>query len=577
MIRLTALLATCLLLLASPSAWSDEADSVFLGGKIYTVDSRSPWAEAVAVKNGVIVYVGDEDGATQFIGPETHRYRLGDQLLLPGFIDTHAHPILAAASMNMLEIEDNDDLDAIYKKLKSYARKNPELPLIAGHGFSPTAFEETPTSAMLDQVISERPVFLIDSGGHLGWANTKAFELAGVTADTPDPAPGSHYYVRDALGKPTGYMFEESTFLPFVVLNQDNSVSEIEENAAELFPLMSSFGITSVFDASMEWLLDQGLMVMHELEANHELPFRMVASMTIEANSTIETELERYRKLQAKYNSDRLKVGAVKIGLDGTLEGMSAALLGTYLPGGSGALNWDPLILQKHVVALDKEGVDVHIHAIGDRAVNEALNAIEAARTSNHSREARHTICHTQLVQESDIARFTATDTIAQTTPIWHAEMPGFSWREISDDYRDRLFPFNSLAKTGARVTFGSDFPYGGPLETLIPAYNIQVGHTRVWPGNDDAEPLPQADERLDLETLVRGYKLDAAYQLQMKNLIGSIKVGKRADLIVLDENLFEVSTDEIHEIDVNLTMVDGDVVYERPFYQWLIEWWLEI
>lgn len=554
------------------------ADYVFLGEKIYTVNSEQKWAEAVAISGGVITYVGSSDGVEAYIDSITEVHDLGDQLLMPGFIDTHAHPVLAAASMNVLEFEAEDSLEDIYSKLKSYAEDNEDSPLILGFGFSPALFDGIPNKEMLDNIIEDRPVFLIDSGGHLGWANSKALEVANVTKNTPDPISGSQYYVRSEDGTPLGYMYEESTFSPFISLGYDMALSEIKNNSQELFSLMSSFGITSVFDASMEWYLDGGLKTMKELHKQGGLPFRLVASLAADPVSDKASSLiDKYGQLQKNYNGNRLSVGAIKIGLDGTLEGESAALLNNYLHGGQGALNWDPKKYNEMFIALDKVNIDVHIHAIGDRAVNLALNAISSARAINGFHGTRHTICHTQLVQKSDINRFKSLDVIAQTTPIWHSEMPGLSWKEISDKEREKSFPFRSISETGARVTFGSDFPYGGAFEALIPVYNIEVGHRRIWPGNEISGPLPNKNEKLNIETLIKGYTLDAAYQLRMESLIGSIEVGKRADLIVLDENVFDIPETEIHKIKVEMTMVDGVVVYERPFYQWFIEWMLEI
>jgi len=335
-------------------------------------------------------------------------------------------------------------------------------------------------------------------------------------------------------------------------------------------------GITSVFDASMEWFIEDGHRVMAQLEKEGKLPFRLVTSMTVDRNLSHGEVVNQYKEFQSQYHSDFLQIGAIKFGLDGTVEGESAALLNNYLHGGSGALNWQEKPYGEIILALDTAGIDIHIHAIGDRAVNVALNAIEAARQQNGFHGTRHTICHTQLVQDSDIPRFNQLKVIAQTTPVWHADAPSLEWTTIDETERQKLFPFKSIADTGARVTFGSDFPYGGGLEALVPAYNLEVGHTRVWPGLDVA-PLPNPKEKLPLQTLIKGYTLDAAYQLRMEDKIGSIEVGKRADLIVMDENIFEISPQDIHNVKVEITMVDGKVVYERPFYQWLIEWYLEI
>ncbi len=569
---LTAIMVSSL----SFSAVAISADTALRDARIYTVNEKQTWAEAVAIRDGEIVYVGDDAGLKDWVGPNTQVIDVDGKLLLPGFIDTHAHPVLATASMNALEINAEDDLATVLEKLQDYADDNPNLDFIMGFGFSHHIFDGDPTKEMLDAVVSERPVFLADGGGHLGWANSKAFELAGVNADTPDPIAGSHYYVRDVKGNPTGYMYEEQTFAAFINLGQGNVASEMRTNSADLFPLMSSMGITSVFDASMEWFIEDGHRVMAQLEKEGKLPFRLVTSMTVDRNLSHGEVVNQYKEFQSQYHSDFLQIGAIKFGLDGTVEGESAALLNNYLHGGSGALNWQEKPYGEIILALDTAGIDIHIHAIGDRAVNVALNAIEAARQQNGFHGTRHTICHTQLVQDSDIPRFNQLKVIAQTTPVWHADAPSLEWTTIDETERQKLFPFKSIADTGARVTFGSDFPYGGGLEALVPAYNLEVGHTRVWPGLDVA-PLPNPKEKLPLQTLIKGYTLDAAYQLRMEDKIGSIEVGKRADLIVMDENIFEISPQDIHNVKVEITMVDGKVVYERPFYQWLIEWYLEI
>jgi len=558
------------LLLSTALSWANPiADTVFLGESIYTANKQAPWAQAVAIKDGAIIYVGNREGVNVYTNAQTKKHVLGRKMLLPGFIDTHAHPVLAAAAMNLLALDPADDLAGIYAKVEAYASENPEMGFIMGTGFNANLFAtQTPTSVMLDTAVADRPVFLMDDGGHLGWGNTKAFEIAGVTASTPDPVPGAHYYVRDTQGNPTGYMYEEATFGPFVELGQEQGVAEIESNTPEILALMSSVGITSVFDASMEWFLEGGLSILKSNETANLLPIRVVASLTADPLTPTQDIIEQYATLQQTYSSDRLNVGAIKIGLDGTIEGESAALLHEYLHGGSGALNWDPESFSQTVVALDKAGADIHIHAIGDRAVNTALNAVQSAREANGFHGTRHTICHTQMVQDSDIARFKALEVIAQTTPAWHADSPDLPWNQISEQEREKLFPFNSIVETGAHVTFGSDFPYGGGIEALVPLFNIEVGATRLWPGNTNGVPLPNGNERLDVQTLINGYTIDAAYQLRMEDKIGSIEVGKRADLVVLDKNIFTTPLTAIHQLNVKMTMVDGQVVYTRPYLQ---------
>lgn len=570
-----ALLAAMLLGCARPPAGTHGADYVFSHGKVYTVDARRPWAEAVAVTGNKIVYVGDSAGADRLVGENTRVMDLSDQLLVPGFIDTHIHPFLTALFANTLQLDAQDSTEEWLEAIAEYAKENPQRPLVLGFGFDVARFGGAgPHKSMLDKVVPNTPVIIIDAGGHVAWTNSAALARMGITRATPDPIPGSHYFKRDKNGDPTGWLLESQTFMPALARLMPFTREEIKAGADQFFGLLSSVGVTAVFDAGMSSGEELGLEVIAALEREKRLPFRYVASHMIQHPSMVAGAIETFQRLRQRYRTPLLSVGAIKLQNDGSLEAHTAALLEDYAdtPGKRGNMLLEGAALRDFVVAVDKAGIDLHIHAIGDRTVHEVLDALEIARREGGQSATRHTVCHVDLARDEDLARFKPLGTIVQNTPFWHQEQ-NEDWRRALGTARfNRLYRFKLLEREGVRLTFGSDFPASGAIQGISPLHNIEIGHTRQPYGKPDGPILGSADLRLTIETLIKGYTLDAAYQLRMENDIGSIEVGKRADLIVLDDDPFAVDPHEIHTIKVDLTMVDGKVVFERGLKAWVTD-----
>jgi predicted amidohydrolase YtcJ len=215
------------------------------------------------------------------------------------------------------------------------------------------------------------------------------------------------------------------------------------------------------------------------------------------------------------------------------------------------------------VVDAAERGIDVHIHALGERAIHEALNAIEAARQKFSDSSTRYAICHIQVITDQDLPRFAELDVIAQSTPLW-ASYDEYGKQFVSDDQFNRYWRFNSLKELGVKLTWGSDFPASGAgMLGMSPVMQIEIGHTRQYAGEKDAPIQPLESERVDIDTMIRGFTIDAAYQLHMEDEIGSLEVGKKADLVVLDKNLFDTDAYEIHNIEVVMTLMDGNIVYQ--------------
>lgn len=564
-------LVTILLFGLAASACSRQsesgADLVITNGAIYTVNDAQPWAEAVAVRNGEIVYVGDIAGAENLVGKNTQRIDLDGKFMLPGFVDSHMHLIEGAGFFNALSLDTYGSIEDWLVAIEDHVRANPDAPMIFGYGFLASAFgPEGPNKRLLDAIEPDRPVLIIDEGFHGAWGNSRTLQLLNITRDTPDPDPGLSYYKRDANGEATGYFLEGTAYLAMEALG---AVSEdvVIQGAGDILAAMNAYGVTAAFDAGVLQESTDPAMVLSALENDGRLTVRMVGSLMMRMEADVETGVSRVLQIAERTGQERYDYRVLKILNDGTVEGRTAAMFEDYQgePGNSGATAFSEEQLTTMVTQAAAERIDVHIHALGERAVHEALNAVATARDKFPDSPSRYTLCHIQVIIDQDLPRFAELGVIGQSTPLW-ASYDTEGRQFVSEDQFNRFWRYRGLADTGARLTFGSDFPSSGAGTLgLSPLYNIEVGHTRQWVGEPDAPVQPRESERLDIATLIRGYTLNGAYQLHLEDEIGSIEVGKRADFAVLAQNPFEVDPYDIAGIRVLRTVLEGETVYAAP------------
>ena len=561
-------LFSVVLLVAACSGSNDRADSadiVFTNTRVYTLNDAAPWAEAVAIRGDTIVYVGSAAGAEALAGKATERVDLNGQLMLPGFIDTHVHPLAGGAYAKALSLDTSGTVDEWVQAIADYAAEKPDQEILFGYGFLATTFGPVgPTRQLIDRVVPDRPVLMMDEGFHAAWANTATLELLNITQDTPDPVPGYSYYKRDADGNATGYLLEGTAAMAMETLDVITA-DVIAEGTGSIIDIMNAYGVTAAFDAGTMGDADTARYVLENLERRGELTIRIVGSsrpkIAEEATSAVDVA-EQWGK---EIRGERYHYNTLKIPDDGTVEGRTAAMFEDYQgePGNSGKTVFSEEQMIDMISEAAARNIDVHIHALGERAVHESLNAIEAAQHLRPTSTTRYTVCHIQVVTDQDVPRFGELGVIAQSTPLW-ASYDSYGKQFVSEDQFNRFWRFKSIQDAGGRLTFGSDFPASGAGTLgLSPLVQIEMGHTRQEPGDPDSLVQPRKSERLSVESLVRGFTLDAAYQLHMEESIGSIEVGKKADLVVLDRNIFEVDPYIIHQARVTMTMIDGDVVYE--------------
>ncbi|OYN74619.1 amidohydrolase [Mycolicibacterium sphagni] len=566
----TAVVATGAACAKPPAATGkNTADFVFRNGRIYTVSPAQPWAQAVAVTGNTITYVGDEAGAKALEGPDTHVVDLKGDLLLPGFVEGHIHPFLGSFLSSGVDLQVPTGADAL-AAIAEYAKEHPDGP-VRGFGWRVDMFgPEGPTRGELDRVLPDRPGFFFAIDGHSMWANSKALEKAGVSRDTPDPIPGFSYYVRDQHGEPTGYVLEVAAVLSLVNAVDPISPHSMQTLLETWLPKASAAGITSVFDAGVPPIGDdQGALIAlyTDLEQRGKLPFRVVASYAVKS-PPIDDAVAKITDIRNRVSTDLVNVGVVKIIGDGTQGGYTAWLIEPYAdkPNSIGGSPFSEEQWHQLVREVDAAGFDVHIHACGERTARTGLDSIEAAIAANPPRDRRHAVAHLVYVEDPDSQRFGKLGVIAQFSANWMSADPD-TVQNLAVRYgkprQDLFYRAQDVLRSGGRISLGTDWPAAGYFSTYKPLDSIQIGVTRQLVGQAEAAVLAPADQRLSVEEAVHANTMGAAYQIRLDDKVGSIEVGKRADLIVLGANIFEIDPHDIHRAKVTMTMMNGEVRHQ--------------
>ncbi|MBI2969860.1 MAG: amidohydrolase [Gammaproteobacteria bacterium] len=547
-----------------PATTRQFAELVFRNASVYTVVPGSSWAQAVAVSNGTILYAGDDGGAAAWMGPRTKVIDLGGKMLLPAFQDAHVHPLDAGVDYQLCPLFAYTTADEYVQAVGKCADARPGGDWVIGSGWLLSAFppEGIPDKKLLDAVSADRPVALTSADGHSLWTNTRAMAIAGITANTPDPPNGR--IDRDPRSGQLLGSFQESAMDLIRLHTPPPSTGQLLDALRYSVRLMNGFGITAWQDASVAVQPDdpfQALNIYREVRESGELTVHVVESLLWDNDRGLE-QLDEIRDAARLYAADGLNTRTVKIFLDGVVETQTAALIEDYTdrPGFSSQLQVAPGVLNEAVTRLDADGFQVHIHAIGDRAVRAALDAFEQARSINGSNDNRHHIAHVQMVHPDDQGRFVELAVVANFQPLWAFAddyIVDLTYPRIGEERIKYVYPIGSLRRSGATVAFGSDWS----VSSVNPLEGIEVAVTRMGPAGETTEAfLPE--QRIDLADAIAGYTRNAAYVNHLDATTGTIETGKRADLIVLDRNLFEIQPAEISDARVLLTLFGGRVVY---------------
>jgi predicted amidohydrolase YtcJ len=554
------------------------ADIAFVNGSVYTVDRRQPWAQAVAVTGKRITAVGSQAEIAACIGPDTRVIDLDGKMVLPGFIDSHAHASCAtneAASIEMFHLE---SLEAYLAAVQTFAAAHPEHEVIYGGGWHNSLFPPSgPVKTDLDAVVSDRPVCLMSEDGHFDWVNSRAIQMAGITRDTPNPVGG--VIEKDPrTGEPSGTFRETARDLirnglpPFTVDEIKGSIRNFMQTAAQE-------GLTTVHDPLLILPEAQGQLNGFGAGRNNITAYAEMADeeeLTIRVRGTVLTDptldADQVGNIKAvcdQHDHSLFQVTGIKVFVDGVVEGGTAYLLEPYahMPDSCGEPLWDLDNLKTLFAEAEREQLQIHIHAIGDAAIRMSLDALAHARKANGKSDTRHLITHLHLVDPADIPRMADLDVIGVPQPFWHLKGGYFYDLEVAylGEARAREeYPMKRLKDAGIPLAGASDYPVQVPSPPLL---GIMLGVTRCEPGETDPDEILGPEERMTLEAMIACFTINGARANFLERETGSIEVGKKADMVVLEKNLFEIPETDIADTKVMMTVFEGRAVYKDEYF----------
>jgi len=533
----------------------ERADLILTGAKIFTSNNQQPWAEAVAIKDGRFIYVGSEAGVTQFVGPTTQKAQLAGRLVIPGIVDGHTHPGFNEAERFGTTLPETNPEDFL-KAVQDYSESHPGQDMIRLCCWANSWYvsgKEGPHKEVLDAVVPDRPVWINAEAWHSSWLNPRA---------------GVAVYARDEAGELTGWVKEGAGWQHFAE-QFPVDVEVHQKGMVDFLDTLSEYGVTTVYDGGNFGYEDQVYSFLSQLDKSGRLPLRYEGTYQIYVPERRFGAVAEMRRFQKQYGSPRLQFKTIKLFMDGINENRTGAMLEAYSdnPDYIGNTMLSVEELRDFLIELHEEKFDLHIHIIGDMAARRVLDGVEAAKQQvGDSFYPRVTVAHIELADPADFERFAELGVIANFTPWWLGVDIGSVVAPAAGPERmARTYTAKSLFDAGALVTFSSDD--WGRLDVLSPYLGMQVGHNRQYPKewlaegeNGSAFRLPES-EKLDLELMVRGYTINGAHQFRLEDDIGSIEVGKSADLVVLDDNLFDMDRYAIHTTKPSAVMMEGEII----------------
>lgn len=544
-----------------PKNQSEIADTVYVNGKIYTVNESQPWAEAIAIKDGKFIKVGTTAEVESLQGKNTNIINLEGQFAMPGLGDPHIHPALVmpkrvycALPGTFYEPTEEMTITALKEAIANYPK---DLEWFIGTGFSvPAMAPETLTREFLDQLIPDRPAFIEDeTGGHTAWFNTKAMEAAGISKETKDTP--EIFYSRTKDGDPAGMAYEGGLNAFYDVMPPFDT--DLRKTAyMKLLDEATSKGITAAGDA---YVFEVDLQPYQELKQEGKLNQHLVLYLGGNLGTPELTPIEELNRWWNSYDLPGHK--AVKIGMGGSIESFTEALVDGFAdPNNSANPFVEPKTFADYISKLDSEGFQVKVHAIGDGTVRATLDGYEATIKANGNNRLRHHIDHASLVHSDDFQRFVDLDVACSIWPPLNAPVSylvdGIK-PVLKPETWNRMFDNRARQDAGMRLFNHSD----APAAVLWPWFGMEASITRGFPGKPEVEKMgPQ--HALTLEEAIQAFTLNAAWVLQVDAISGSIEEGKSSDFIILNHNLFEIESTEIHNTEVQKTIFKGKVVYTK-------------
>lgn len=552
-----------------------DAAYLLTNGPIWTGDPAQPWAQAAVVRGADLVHVGTRDGADALTDSRTELIDLNGRMCLPGFIDAHNHLASMAITKVGINLSGVVGRAEVLATIRNWVSAQPSDAPLRGYGWMPDSFEErSPRREWLDEVTGGRPMYLLSADAHDCWFNTAAMQTAGVGPNTPDPDPGSQYFVRDSDGIPTGHAVEGAYLLIAMALGM-NSVENVRAAQELTLSPAPSWGMTAYFEAGVivGQTSDEARWVYEDLISRDQagdLSVRVGGSYWTRTPTddpmAIAAELTRWSRA---LRSEHVQIGTCKMWSDGTFMSGGALMLAPccgHAADDLGSMTFPPEKIEAQIEAVQAAGFDMHIHVDADGSARVVLDALESVLRRRGSEGRRHTIAHNSMVAPADVNRYAQLGIIANCTPLWGTNYNG-QYHDIytallgAERVDERLMPYGDLVRSGATVTYGSDIP-GVDIPEIPPLIQIEALLTRQRPGYPDDIPLVPR-QRIGLHDALRGYTVNGAYQLRLEHRTGTLKTGMAADLTVLGADLFRVAPHDIHDVPVVLTMMDGRITHD--------------
>jgi len=544
------------------------AETILLNGFVHTVDPDQPSVEAIAITNGKILALGSSDEIGEMAGADTHVIDLAGRMVMPGLIDGHVHSTTGAiAKLFSCKFAFSATPDDIARALKAHVRQNSDTLWVLGGRWGSSFFDtyDIPSPRhWLDQYSGDKAVYFRDDSGHNAWVNSKALEIVGITKDTPSPEGGE--ILRDPqTGEPNGLLLEQALTLVNTVF-PDWTPDQYEAGVLEMVNMANRYGITGLKEPDAN---DPILNALREVDRDGKLSLHVAASITTPFGHREQPlDYDHLEKTRDAFASDHVGTAFVKIYQDGVPTGArTAAMLAPYQPHPDfdaderGTLHVDEDTLANDLAELETRGFTVKLHTCGDRAVQVVLNAIERAHAASGRSDLRHELAHAGFVDPADIARFEQLNAVADLSPyMWFPSPIIQSIIDAVGARGENYWPIRDLLDAGAPVLAGSDWP--AAVESLDPWVGIEAMVTRRDPYGKTPGALWH-EQAISLDETLRIFTLEGAKALRKEKQTGSLKIGKSADMIVLNQNLFAIPSDKISDTTVDLTLFEGKIVYD--------------
>lgn len=542
------------LALAGSAYAQSPADLVIHNARIYTVDPNRPFAEAMAVRNGRVLFVGSARGALALAGPNTERMDLGGRTVIPGMVDAHAHLLGLGQALRRVDLVGTRSYDEIIQRVVERARTARPGEWIQGRGWDQNDWADTrfPTHEALSRAVPNHPVYLTRVDGHAALVNVRAMQLAGVTRETTDPDGGR--FIRDANGNPTGVLIDRAQGVVGRVIPAP-SAGEVRDATLAAIAELNRWGLTGIHDAGVS----EDVIAIYEALAGEGRYSLRNYVMIREDEATLDRFMERGPR--DALHDDRLWIRAIKITADGALGSRGAALLEDYTddPGNRGLITTDTAMLHRVAVKALRSGFQLNVHAIGDRGNRVALNIFEAALNEVPRADHRFRVEHAQILHYQDIPRFAELDVIPSMQGSHQTSDMYWAPNRIGWNRSQGTYAWRSLLETGVPIPNGSDLP----VERTNPLISFKAFVTR-----QDAEGWPAGGwfpaQRTTREDALRSMTLWPAYAAFMEDVSGSLTEGKYADFVVLSQDIMTIAPESILRTEVEMTVLGGEIVYRK-------------